>query len=170
MTSKIVGAVFILLGCGTIGMLAAVYKVREEHSLRELTSVLDYMICDLQYRMTPLPDLCRCTAMQTKGRIQDFFMALNQELENQIAPDVNCCVHAALEQTSDIPYSTRDALSQMGQTLGRFDIEGQIRSLEGIKAYGLKKLEVLESNRDVRLRSYKTLGLCAGAALAILFL
>ena len=35
---------------------------------------------------------------------------------------------------------------------------------------GSAALSRLETNRENRLRSYQTLGLCAGAALAILFL
>ena len=57
----------------------------------------------------------------------------------------------------------------MGSSLGRFDLEGQLQGLESVRIYCREQLDELSKDRDVRLRSYQTLGLCAGAALAILF-
>ena len=53
--------------------------------------------------------------------------------------------------------------------IGRFDLEGQLQGLESVRVYCRDQLDNLAKDRDVRLRSYQTLGLCAGAALAILF-
>ena len=49
--------------------------------------------------------------------------------------------------------------------------QGAVRHLEalGVDVRGdcRTQLKALEQNRDIRLRNYQTLGLCAGAALAI---
>ena len=57
----------------------------------------------------------------------------------------------------------------MGSSLGRFDLDGQLLGLEAVRVYCQEQLSEMSKDRDVRLRSYQTLGLCAGAALAILF-
>ena len=57
-----------------------------------------------------------------------------------------------------------------GAYLGRFDLPGQKQGLEEVREACRMELEALGKNRETRLRSYGTLGLCAGAALAILFL
>ena len=59
---------------------------------------------------------------------------------------------------------------QLGDSLGRFDLSGQIQGLASVQKRAEFELEQLRRNQDVRLRSYQTLGLCAGAALVVLFL
>ena len=77
-------------------------------------------------------------------------------------------MNAVYETVRDIPKRTKNALDVMAQSLGRFDLEGQLKGLNLARNVCRRDLEELSVNRDVRLRSYQTLGLCAGAALAIL--
>ena len=58
----------------------------------------------------------------------------------------------------------------LGRTLGRFDLDGQLIGLENARRDCRRAVDALSENRDNRLRCYQTLGLCAGAALAILFI
>lgn len=76
---------------------------------------------------------------------------------------------AALERVGKLPTLTREELLLLGRTIGRFDMEGQLKGLESVRQECRRQVETLSYNRDTRLRSYQTLGLCAGAALAILF-
>lgn len=169
MDLRIYGAILIIAGCGSLGMMIAAAYRRRERSLRQFMECLKYMECDLKYRLTPLPELCRCTAAQSSGSIRQFFSRLVEELEDQISPDVECCVKAALAKVNDLPEMTRDVMLLLGKTLGRFDAEGQLKSLEAAISECERKLEVLSCNQDMKIRNYRTLGLCAGAALAILF-
>lgn len=168
MTGKWIGVCLIICACGGMGFSIAAASKREENALRQLIGALDYMECELQFHMTPLPELCRQAGVEAKGIIQTVFEALSKELESKISPDVESCVRGALCGL-DIPKKVRQAFEILGSSLGRFDVEGQIRGLEAVRAYCRRELEALSQNRDSRLRSYQTLGLCAGAALAILF-
>lgn len=169
MTGKIIGAVLIIFGCGSFGFSITAGIRTEEHSLRQLINILDYMQCELQYRMTPLPDLCHLAAQEQKNRIGKFFYYLSTELENQVSSDVSGCVHNALLCVPDMPGRTVKALNLLGMSLGRFDAQGQINGLETVRGFCRSELEAMSVNREGRLRSYQTLGICAGAALAILF-
>lgn len=170
MSFKLIGFVMVILGCGGFGYRIARGYLKEERTLRELLSLLDFMECELQYRLTPLPDLCRQAAAQAKGTLRKAFSVLAEELEDQISPDVERCMSAMLEKTGDIPSVTYQMLELLGRSLGRFDIEGQLKGMEAVRQECRRCLEQLSQNKDVRLRSYQTLGLCAGAALAILFI
>lgn len=170
MNFKWIGAIFIILSCGGFGICLASAHRKEEASLRQLVSALDYMECELQFRLTPLPDLCRLAGNECKGNVGKVLLKLASELEAQVAPDVASCVRSALSAGGEIPTRTREALELMGQSLGRFDLQGQLKGLEAVRASCRRELEALTNNRDVRLRSYQTLGFCAGAALAILFI
>lgn len=167
---KWIGALLIVFGCGSVGFAMSAAHRREENTLRMLISALDFMQCELQYRLTPLPDLCRMTAAQCSGALRSLFQMLARELEDQISPDVFHCMNTALAKSGSLPEKTSEALRTLGRTLGRFDLEGQLLGLENVRHYCRGVLEKLSANREVRLRSYQTLSLCAGAALAILFL
>lgn len=165
---KLTGAIFILAGCGGYGILMAANHRREVSALHQLVQVMEKMICELEYRLTPLPELCRFGAEQTKGALRAFFLSLAKAMDEQISPDVGLCTVAALKETSGLPSYAAAQLQSLGQTLGRFDLTGQLTSLERCKQSCLGQLEVLEHQQTQRLRSYQTLGFCAGAALAIL--
>lgn len=76
---------------------------------------------------------------------------------------------SALRSGEALPERTKKAFETLGATLGRFDVDGQIRGLEAVRELCRRELDELSRDRDTKLRSYQTLGLCAGAALAILF-
>ena len=170
MTIKLIGAVLIVLACGTVGyMIAASYK-REEKTLRKLIYALDYMECELQFRMPALPDLCRNTANETDGVVSKVFAMLSNELEDQISPDVRSCMKAVTAKCRDIPTHTLASFLLLGDSMGRFDLEGQLKGLESVRQEARMKLNKLMGNSDVRLRSYQTLGICAGAAIVIILM
>ena len=165
---KLTGAILILVGCGGYGIMMAVTHRKEVAALHQLARVMEEMICELEYRLTPLPQLCRFGAEQTKGPLKAFFLSLAKAMDEQISPDVGICSLAALKATPGLPSFTASLLQTLGQTLGRFDLTGQITSMERCKQSCMGQLEVLEHQQSQRLRSYQTLGFCAGAALAIL--
>lgn len=170
MNYKWIGAILIIVGCGGFGFSLAAAQLREEKTLRSLINALDYMACELQYRLTPLPDLCRQTGGDIRGIVGEVFRNLADELEAQVSPDVESCMFAALSHASDLPVKTREAFVLLGQTLGRFDLAGQLKGLEAVRTTCRNRLEALTTNKEPRIRSYQTLGLCAGTALAILFI
>lgn len=165
---KLTGAILILTGCGGYGIALAVSHRREAAALHQLIRVVDRMSCELACRLTALPELCRFGAEQCGGPLQTFFLKLAKNMDGQVSPDVGMCVLAALKETVALPSYTSAQLRSLGQTLGRFDIQGQLTSLERCRQSCQEQLEVLEHQQTQRMRSYQTLGFCAGAALAIL--
>ena len=167
---KLIGGMLIIAGCGGYGLLLAYNHRKEVASLHQLAEAMQFMMCELEFRMTPLPELCRFSAGHTKGALRSFFLCLAGKLDEQLAPDVTNCVEMALMETNGLTGYAAAQLRGMGQTLGRFDLEGQIISFRQCKESCLAQLETLEHQQAQRLRSYQTLGFCAGAALAILLL
>jgi len=169
MSFKCIGAILVLCGCSFAGFsMCAAYR-REERQLRQLLSALDYMVCELQYRVTPLPELCRQAADHRDGFVGQLFFNLAAELEAQVSPDVQCCLAAAAARSGTLSGRLEEAICILGSSLGRFDLQGQLQGLETVRTYCRTQLDQMAEGRDTRLRSYQTLGLCAGAALAILF-
>lgn len=170
MTIKFLGAIFVILGCGAFGFSTALSHKKEEASLRQFLSALDYIECDLRYRLTPLPELCRKAASIASGALCSTFFFLASELDGQISPDARSCMSAALEKSKHLPKLTRGAMELLGNALGSFDLEGQLMGIEAVRNESRRILDIHTNNQDVRLRSYQTLALCAGAAIAIIFI
>lgn len=170
MPIRYVGAILVFVSCGAFGFLKAAICRREERCLAELVRLLETMQSELEYRLTPLPQICANAANAECVCLQQVFSSLSQELESQTAPDAASCMQAALSSIREIPSSVQKALLLLGNSLGKFDLNGQINEIAAAKQYCLSLLDQMRDNRDVRLRSYQTLGLCIGAGLAILFL
>lgn len=169
MNFKWVGAICVISACGGWGFLVAAHYMQCIRLLRQLIAALDYMECELQYRNTALPELCNQTAQQCRGKISVLFSTLSRELDAQISPNVALCMRTTLEQCEDLPEQIKEMCRILGSSLGKFDLKGQLKGLEATRSACRGKLESMVANQDARMRSYQTLGLCAGAALAILF-
>ena len=170
MSIKLMGALLVFLGCGGFGMSMAGAFRREEWTLGQLLRALEYMSCELSYRLTPLPQLCRNTSASVTGDISQIFLCLADELDQQIAPDAASCMQVVLAKWDRMPRSVHRLLSELGQTLGQFDLPGQVRGIEGCIQTTRSTLHQHGQDKCTHIRSYQTLGLCAGAALAILLL
>jgi stage III sporulation protein AB len=167
MDIKWYGAILIISACGGFGFTLSAAHRREEKSLKTLINILDFMASELHFRGTPLPDLCRMAAGENRGGIGKVFTLLALELDQNRNPDVQSCMESALSNM-DIPRVTLENLHNLGNALGRFDLEGQLNALLLVRDSCRKSLEQLTSDREQRLRNYQTISLCAGAALAIL--
>ena len=167
---KWIGAILIVASCSGCGFAIAAGKRREERLLFQLMEVLQFMEADLRFRLTPLPELCRMAAGEEKGILHTVFLNLYRELSCQKLPDAGSCMYAALRRSGEIPARVRRLLVQLGHTLGRFDLPGQLQGIQAVRKRCEESLASVQKNRDDRLRSYQTLGICAGAALAIILI
>lgn len=163
-----IGAVLIVCSCTTVGFAMALAQRREEEALRQMIQAMETMRCELQYRLTPLPELCRRCGVKRTSLVGVILWQLSEELEHQINPDVPSCMYAVLARHGQLPPRLRNALEQLGGSLGTYDEAGQIAGLQAVRDSCIREAEQMAEGREYRLRSYQTLGLCAGAALAIL--
>ncbi len=170
MTMKLLGAVLVIVGCGGVGFFMCHNHRKEERAMEQLLRSLEWMILELNYRMPPLAVLCRGAAEIGKGAVGQFFEELANELEHQLTPDVSTCVTAAILTVPGLSATTEAHLRELGTSMGNFDLSGQICGLEAAKARCDRELQILSSEGKTKLRSYQTIGICAGVALVILFI
>lgn len=169
MTYKWIGAVLVILGCGGWGCSIAAEQRKQERLLHQLMQCLSFMECELQYRLTPLPELCRRAGMEAAGGLRQVFRELSLELDHCASPEVSDCMKSVLRQHRELPGSIRRLLNRLGHTLGRFDLPGQLQGLHSVQKACQEERKRLLENREERMRSCQTLAFCAGAALVILF-
>jgi len=170
MSYRWVGAILVLCSCGGFGFSAAASYRREISILRQIVNMANVMTCELDCRLTPLPELCRKTGKLSGGIVRKVLYGLAEELDRQVSPDVPSCMRCALSTVDNIPRSAQRIFAALGNSLGQYDLPGQLNGLESVRLAADRSLQQLEQNKDSRQRSYQTLGLCAGAALVILFI
>ena len=168
MSLKLLGAICVVLGCGGCGFLMTVQHKAKVKELSSFITALEYMCCELEYRATSLPQLCRQASQQNKCKVHTILKILADELDTQISPDVRSCMAVTIGRVGELDVEIHSLLLELGNNLGRFDIGGQVQGLQHISQLSQDRLRQLTLNQDSRLRSYQTLGLCAGAAIAIL--
>lgn len=170
MTLRLIGALLILIGCGGIGfMLAAAYK-RELSTLQHLIEALEFMENELSYRKTPLPLLCRYIAATQSGTVKTFFLNLEKELLLQIRPHASACAEVALSKTHQIPRQAKELILKLSRTLGIFDADGQLLGIQSVKSEAVLCLNRMRAEQEQRMKNYRVFGICAGAAIIILFI
>ena len=167
MNFKLVGAILIVSGFGCVGLVIALTHKKTVHLMQRLIGIFEYMECELAYRMTPLPELFR-KIPGDPDILQQYFNILANELEDQISPDVACCVTAALTQMQELPALVQNGIMEFGQNAGCFDIEGQIKGIASVRGNCMASLGTYTQNQDIRLRNYQVLAICAGVAIVIL--
>lgn len=167
---RLIGAVFVITGCGSIGFAMAKRLLNEISALRSLIAILEFWKNALSYHHTTLPELCGIACTMDTQSIGDFFRVFGMQLERQGASDASQCIESALSMCPDVPESSRILVGELGRGLGEFDLAGQLYRLDSVLNEANNTLTSLTSNLSVRLRSYRILSVCAGLAIAILII
>ncbi len=170
MSYKWIGAILIIGSCGGFGFSLALHQKREESMLSQLGRIMDEMLWELPFQLTPLPELVRHAAGNVPGMIGKTFDQLTEQLERQVLPDVQSCMEAAMHEPLQSYPRVSKILILLGKSLGRFDLSGQVKGLSSVREQCNIELRELHEDRSTRLRSYRILSLCAGAALVILLI
>ncbi len=170
MSIKWIGALLVIAACGAMGIKMSMAYIKQERQLEQLLASMHYIKCELQYRLTPLSQVVYQCSVQTTGALRSFYQNLQKELDTQISPNAQYCMRSALTKSNDLFPSTAAVLRRLGETLGAFDLDGQLIGIEEASAFCRETIDNMKKNRTDRIRNYQTLGLCAGAALVILFL
>lgn len=168
MMLKWTGAILVFVSCASFGFRLAAAHGQEVRSLRKFLLALDLMECELQYQLTPLPQLCHRAGKRSGGSVAWVLQTLSDALTQQTEPDVDCCMQRILESSEKLSRREKRLYRSLGSSLGRFDLTGQLKGLQTVRRECMRELETIEQNQPERLRSYQTLGMCAGAALVII--
>ena len=170
MIVKWIGSVCIILSCAGMGVTIAYKQVREITLLDQWIRILLRMENEIKYHLRPIPELFRMISYDENGWFKTLFQKIAEELDNQIQPDVERCVHMALRTINQFPVSILDGIKCLSKDLGRYDLQEQLHGIERVRIAAEEKCQILKKDKSRRIRGYQTLGLCAGAALVILFI
>lgn len=164
------GVICILGSCGYVGFSMAGRCLGEIRSLEMLDRSLELMICQMEYRLTDIPELCDILSSACSGPVRKVFLELGKEVQKRDTPNAAVAMALAIERTPELPPACGEILQSLSTGLGKMDLAGELRDLEYARSQVKQNLEARRAGREGRVKSYRVLGLCGGAALAILLL
>ena len=164
---KWLGAAGICLACAGVGFSMARELEQQERLLGILLHKLGYIYRQLHYRATPLPELLLNAAGEEQDPISAIFRAIPGHLHGQ---NGQVAMEDALQTWKNIPEAVKTLLSLLGGCMGAFDLDGQLSHLESVMEECKRSMAHLAETKQIRLRNYRTMGICAGAAITILLL
>lgn len=170
MIQRITGCVAVLMGSYGVGLMLLHNEKCQEQALEDLQQCILWMTWQLRYQMLPLAELCNSAAAQHEGIIGNVMGNLSQLLDKRGFADPGQCMQEAVLSVGDIPDQALLRLYELGQSMGQFDLDSQISSLELTALHCERDLEFIRHNMEHRRRNYRTLSLCAGAAVVIILL
>ena len=169
-----IGAICVVGACGACGFSMAASYTGLQRNLRQLYNGLELMQCQMEYQMTELPELCGSFGFglhTARVGVKFFGTPWAGRCRNGETAEASACVAMTLARTGSCRRLCRSILSQLGKTFwGSWICPGSVRGLASAQETCRKELEAVEAEKAGRLRCYRALGLCAGAALAILLL
>ena len=169
---RIVGAALVTLAASLVGFGFARGVRRQCAQLEGLLWALDYMQSEMSARLTPLPQIFSLLSACPQRDVAMFFAAAGQALS--VPP--GCTVPVSFKRGFHaapalcVGQDCIQSLYALAMGLGRFELEAQLAAIERAKACITSVLLQLQAQKRARCRSYETLGICAGLALAVILL
>ena len=168
---KFLGAALIVTAAGAAGLSMAHSVRREVQYLQQLFRVLEGMMCEIPGRMATVEELFSQAETCSTGALRDVFHSCMQQIRSWAEPDVVSIMGCALDEYGErLSPDCAALLRELGQQLGAYDLQEQLRALEALSVRTEAALTSLRQGRADRCRSYEVLGVCAGCALAIILL
>jgi len=173
MIVSIIGCILIIGACSYIGFfLGKQYNTRFEQ-VKKLRSSLKMLETEISYSMNPLPEALFRIGSRISGPVGILYEHVAELLEKNAGLPMEKVWKVGLSKLSEessLKKEELDVLDDFGLGLGGSDREEQLKNLHLAQEH-LRIIEAsAESDKNKYERMYKTLGVLAGTALAIVFI
>lgn len=169
---KLIGLSLILTASSAMGLgLARTVRRQQAQTLAFIDAVLRIRH-ELQYRLTPLPDVFLALQESREAAVAAFFSGLARSLSAADTCTVGYACRQALRRTEGlcIPAGVRTALMSLFDTLGKYDLDGNLQALDLALGRLREEARQLQGSAAARCKTYVTLGVCTGLAVAVILI
>lgn len=169
---KLVGMVFIMVSAGSVGIRIAVSLRKRCALLRQLLTAVQILQNEISFCGTPLPQAFALAAVSAEGVVERLCSAVAKEMDQRRWITPQAAMERAWKAEPDLAQELvlHEVLLTLAAGLGKYDRDSQIQTLERTKSRLEELLRTAEQERSIRSRTYETLGICAGLAMAILLI
>ena len=169
---RMVGAGLVVLSAGAVGFGYARGVRLQYTQLEGLVWCMDYMKSEISTRLTPLPVLFSMLGGCQQKDVGAFFEEAGRALSQPPGCTIPVAFKRALQKYSAFApgEDAVQALYGLAMGLGRFELESQLAAIEAcLRTLDTLRLS-LQAQKKTRCKSYETIGICAGLALAVILL
>ncbi len=173
MVQKIVGLLFILIGCSGLGIWYCVQMKRERNCLYEMCRILELMCGEIRYGRSTLPECCRQLSKRIAEPYAGCFYRIYEECCNNEGKSFEELSRTCMEEDlKEIVVSREDKERFVSCFSGDGFCDGamQLRNIEQAKKELEDKLCECRKDSCARGRLAISLGIMSGLLLVILFL
>ena len=169
---KLLGAALIVTASAAAGFGFARAICVQLRQMDALLGALEIMKSEMEYRLTPLGALCAALSYGDEPETAAFFGACAAQMEADRCLPPQLAIQRAMEQAQGLKWSarTRETVRNLAFSLGKFDLGGQVRAIELAQERLRAELAEVQAGSRARCRSYETIGICAGLALAVVLI
>jgi len=165
---RMIGVLFIVLSAGSVGFRIAgslSYKCKQA---RQLLNLLQILKNEISLCSTPLPQAFALLSVAAEGELKTIFSEVARAMDKQRWLKPETAMQTALEKTPLEPFGS--VLMELCAKLGKYDTEAQEQGIGAASMQTQALLQTLEREKSLKSKTYETLGICAGLALAILLI
>lgn len=169
---RMIGAALVVLSSGAVGFGFARAVKLQCAQLEGLLWALDTMQSEMSARLTRWRSFSRGFAPAGRRMSRLFLRKPEGRCLRSLTARCRVCFKRGFQQARGFRPGDESvqALYGLSLNLGRFDLESQLAAIERTKASVTAALLALQGQKRARCRSYETIGICAGLALAVMLL
>ena len=168
---RLIGAALLTGGGAALGFGAVRHLEQRVQDLDQLYVGLAVIKRELNWRMTPMPELLARAAKETKDRVSDFYRLCSVGAGHLNGrPFYRIWQQGLTSVQLRIEPEDRAVVEQLGGVLGRYDGENQRTALDEALTRLEEQRKCAVEQRSRLGKVYGTLGLTAGAFLVILLI
>ena len=170
-TIKLFGAILTAAGCLFAASAWNRSRVSRLRTLDRLVQALTYMEAELAGKAAPLPQLALRLSRQTDGAVGRFFAALVREMDALgERPFCEIWTEAAEANLPELRNRERDAIRDLGASLGRYPVGMQCEAIAVCRELLLREINAARQNEREESRLVWGLSASAGLLLWILLI
>ena len=167
---KLIGLSLILAASGAVGAGLAGTVRRQQAQTLALIDALLRIRHELQYRLTPLPEIFAALGGSRNREIAEFFSRLAALLSSAQTCTVGYACRQAQTRGLSLSSAARGTILSLFDSLGRYDLEGSVQALDLALSRLREEVKALQNSAAARCRTYLTLGVCTGLAAAVILI
>ena len=166
------GIVLGVVYAGCVGVRIARAQKKRCSLERQLVAGLQLMKNEVDVCAAPWPRAFAVMAVAVDGPLEQLFSAVAREMDRNRFLTPLMAVRQALREIPELPAgdAAQQTLLELAARLGRYDTDSQLQGIDLALLRLTEELHKAEQERGTRSKTYQTLGICTGLAVAILLM
>lgn len=166
MLVKLIGAVLLIASSFSVGISMSKSLYRRRTFLKSFIVFIDNLATHIRYNTDDIFRLVSICSGSEELRCFDYFDKPHNEPFEKIWSKSVLTIPRAYALTK----SDTDLLLEFGSQLGKTDIDGQLKHIKLYKTFFANQLSEAEEAISKKSKLYKTMGLFAGSAAALMMM